>query len=370
MSKFKRWSDFTDGEKADILTRIHELKPRGMYGKPSWDDMVVWLKKEYNLEIGVKTLTARLAEFRKSFDSDANRGQYFMKTDYYKNRWKGLCDFANVKPDKIKKMKAKNKKHKRIMLFSDTHCPWCDLEMLAKALAVESSKEPIDEIHIVGDVLDCYAMSSFIKTKIIPLEKEVADGIMLLQMCAKYAPVKVYDDNHSKRVLKYFLSRNIQPEYMWLVNTDILQEMCNNIDNVEMMRPTFDIVDGSKMTTEGFGIVGDAVIGHFELASAIDMKTVGNVQARFDKWLPFLNIERRIRCYAQAHTHRAGKTFPYPGIMRIELGCMLTAGAVEYALAKGSLKWAPPVRAYTMLVQENGRTIFNETYQRLLDENV
>lgn len=370
MSKVKRWGDFPAESKIDILTEVHEMKPRGMYGKPSWEDMIVFLKKKYNLDIGVKTLTARLAEFRKGFDSNANRGQYFIKSNYAENRWKGICDFANLKPAKIKSIKKKDKKRKRRLLFSDTHCPWCDLESIAKILEEESRTEPIDEIHIVGDVLDCYSMSSFIKSKVIPLEKEVADGIMLAQMCGKYAKTFVYDDNHSKRVIRYFLSRGVQPEFMWLVKTDILAEICDNVPNVQLMRPRFTTGDGSQIQCEGFNVMGDTVIGHFELASAIDMKTVGNVQDRFTKWIPFLGINQRIRCYVQAHTHRAGMTFPYPGIMRIELGCTLTAEAVEYALAAGNLKYSPPVRAYTIHIQEDGITNFNETYQKLIDTGV
>ena len=245
----------------------------------------------------------------------------------------------------------------RWVIIADPHNPFCDQEALAKIIKEEKDA---NGVIVAGDTLDFYSLSRFVKEMEVPLEEEISEGTAFVQVLAENFPkVYVISDNHSKRALKYFSDR-IPPEFMFLVNYNILEMVCANLPNVELVKNEHILRSGEIAYTSHFLQLGDAIIGHAETSSKIDMRAVKNFEDWLLDWREFLGLNPW-RVIMQSHTHKAGIIYSRGGYtMRMELGCLVKAEGIAYAL-RGDTKYSPPTLGYSLLVQENGRTDFKET---------
>lgn len=314
------------------------------------------LSERYNLPITGHKVRNRLSLLREQGQEKVQREEEEKQRtfqDAYRefNRWINRPEPLFTPP------KARENGKEKWVIIADPHNPFCDMEALAKIIKEEKDT---NGVIVAGDTLDFYSLSRFPKEKDVLLQDEIEDGTAFLQVLAENFPkVYVISDNHSKRAMRYF-SERIPMGLMFLVNYNVLELACAGIPNIELVKNEHTLQSGEIAYTSHFLQLGDAVIGHAETSSKIDMRAVKNFEDWLLEWRDFLNLAPW-RVVMQAHVHKAGVVYTRGGYaMRMELGCLIKAEGVTYAL-RGDTKYPPPTLGYTVLVQENGKTDFKET---------
>ena len=101
-----------------------------------------------------------------------------------------------------------------VLVLSDIHIPFHDLEALTTALEFGAAREP-DVILLNGDILDCYDVSRFMKEKNRPsIVDEIAMGNEFLGLLREQFPEAriIYKlGNHEERMRNYILKN--APEF-------------------------------------------------------------------------------------------------------------------------------------------------------------
>ncbi len=243
------------------------------------------------------------------------------------------------KPDKNKR---------RIGIVCDTHCPYQSSEVLAELRA----DGPYDLIIHGGDLLDWYAVSSFVRRKHVDPKLEIQRGTWVLELLSDMATeVEVVSDNHGKRLLKAISKANLPTGLMELLQwfapeLDLFKLMTEDLPNVSIADPV-EVVEGVHF----FGQYGDLIVGHADTASKLKLRAAENLDAWLREWKEPLGLSPW-RVVAQAHTHATGMAYGEGGAkIYMELGACCTLGAVSYAL-QGKMGYRAPVPTYTILEQD------------------
>lgn len=300
---------------------------------------------------GVLTEAARIcADDGPSYDELA--GQW--------NKWLGR-QLTGVEPP------VRNKKTwRKVGIICDTHCPYENREVLAAFVA----RGPYDLVVHGGDLLDWYAVSSFVKYRHVDPKLEIQHGTWVLETLAGIAAeVEVVSDNHSRRLLKAVMRANLPTGLMELLQMfapelDLFALMTEGLPNVKIANPV-GIVEGVHF----FGQYGDLVVAHADSASKLKLRAAENLDAWLTEWKETLGL-KPWRVVAQAHTHQLGVAYGHGGHkMYLELGACVTVEGIAYAL-NGKVGYRPPVPAFTVLEQERRNdtweTDFNSVRQILV----
>jgi len=252
---------------------------------------------------------------------------------------------------------------RRVGIVGDTHCPYEARDVLAAFVAAG----PYDLIVHGGDLLDWYAVSSFVKVKHVDPKLEVQHGTWVLEtLSANATEVEVVSDNHSRRLLKALSKANLPDGLMELLQwfapeLDLFKLMTEGLDNVKVADPV-EVVEGVHF----FGQYGDLVVAHADSASKLKLRAAENLERWLREWSEPLGLAP-FRVIAQSHTHQLGMAWGAGGNkLYLELGACCDLEAMQYAL-KGKLGYRPPVPAYTVLEQrkegENWVTDLNSVRQ-------
>ncbi len=272
------------------------------------------------------------------------------KEQLYEAAWQEYCKLIGrpVQKPNPKPPKQKAGTRRKLIVVCDTHGD------PHKAGIEKALSEKPDLMLFVGDVMDCFAFSRFEKNRTTPIEQEMANIRAMAERVSSVCPSKWVLGNHDSRTWKYFV-RTVNPEFMHLVNTNILETTLRGLDNCEIVvnNHTFtsgcseykDVLESSFLVFEG-----DAVFGHAETARKYELTTVRAFEDWYDLWRrPLGWVDARV--IGQAHTHRAGIGYSAGGHrVHLELGAMLNPAVLDYQF-RGDIRYTPVCLGYTVMEQ-------------------
>ena len=136
----------------------------------------------------------------KRIKSVINNPEYLMQTDRPKNPYNLPESFeSDFAPFVIKG-------HKKVLILSDVHLPYHNIEALTVALDYGKKEQP-DAILLNGDILDCHKLSRFVKD---PKKRDFAselasfkDFFAILQKTFPKAKVYYKLGNHEGKTLSF-----------------------------------------------------------------------------------------------------------------------------------------------------------------------
>ena len=335
-----KWADIGDGERADLCALY--------LGGRSAES----LSEEYCPGTKPVTLRRRLQELIGARKLPA--GNITVGRGDFQKHWGLYCELIGRDPKKpLPKAQSKKKNNRRrIVVLCDMHgAP--DKEIVARA-----ADEKPDIVIEAGDIFDAFAMSKFIKMKMMPIADEIANIRATDEfLVSKGIRVKKIRGNHDDRALRYFAQR-IEPEFMPLVQWDLLELSCAGLEGAEIVRNTYDFQSAAGRKIQGAlqntYIVheGDALIAHAEVSRKGEARTADALYEWIERWRKPLGwLEPRL--IVQAHIHRASVTYPQGGHeVRVEGGYCGEISNLQYTHDLGSAVYTPPVLGYTIFNQD------------------
>lgn len=251
---------------------------------------------------------------------------------------------------------------RKILVLSDLHIPFHHVEMIDWAITRESDA---DELVLLGDIWDMYAASRFVKNRGIDVVEELEIGYeLLLGWLSHYERVVVVLGNHDLRPTR--LVAREHPEVLPLVFNPLdyvrYQLIAQGRQDLleRLVQPSYP-VRGSHpdrpVSTECLYLVGDAVLGHFEVSRKGPANTVWRLAM---EWLPVwgpLVGAVDVRVLVQGHVHRLSKSL-YGKLTIIESGCC--SHVLDYTI-HSPLAYGPPGLGYVVLYQQDGCTDVNRS---------
>ena len=195
----------------------------------------------------------------------------------------------------------------RALVISDLHCPF------QKPISVfREYAGKIDYLVLNGDILDCQAISKFIKTyRISPVEEMISARSYLISLIEMIAPKKVFVTygNHDMRLGTY-LAKSIDTDIQELMPETALDYLFadgfnhydrkshskTHYDAIKDVFPDIDIVYHGKWYVK----IGDVIICHPRAFASSPMKTAEKAAI----W--FRNEGETFSALVMAHTHRVG----------------------------------------------------------------
>jgi len=297
-----------------------------------------------------------------------------LATGKFEEHWELLCDLIGRDDSRpvVSVPSSPPKPTRHVAVVCDLH-GHPDMAMIARII-----REKPDIVVLDGDIFDAFAFSHWEKDHTSPLADELARVRAALEAFVAHGIQVIMDSgNHDDRAKKYF-ARNISPEFMPLVQYDLLELVACDLqgehsvslaDNKHVIRlamlPGVTVTNNCYDFTTPTGAVhsnaiqnnwlvhlGDALIGHAETARKGEARSVDAFAEWVDLWRVPLGWGE-IRLILQAHVHRAAKSFPRAGHqVRIEGGFAGRVSDLQYTHDYGSTKYAPPVISYTHFNQE------------------
>lgn len=229
--------------------------------------------------------------------------------------------------------------------------------------AVIQANNDADDLVILGDFLDMYAVSTWVKNKAVALRKEYDLALYYLNKWRKIFPkVHLVKGNHEHRLNRH-LNRAIDTEIKWLFNAEILQKLaCGDVyddyGTVKEQLP-FDNVEYKDPTGRDawYKQIGKTLFCHPFRGYSLLGKTVLTAAQRFrERDFDFDTV-------VLAHTHRQF-TGNWGSTVLYESGCMCLE--MDYAV-EGAIQYGPATIGYTVIYQDaKGKNIPNLSRNVLL----
>lgn len=265
------------------------------------------LNKQF-IEIGLKKVNKEInsswKEIGAMFGMTAEEARQAIKNYRYKHK-------------EVKGLYEKGKE--KFLIFSDLHIPDHNEKLI---MEVVTKHKNVDYIILVGDILDCAAVSSFDSEGLSILDKELIEAHWLLRKIRKTTKAKIIlvKGNHEHRVNRHY-AKNAKLLGSALVETEILYKLVTG----------FEVAFGESGTTKvryepikdvyyanarSFAY-GDLLVNHPSTFSKIPMRTVTNM---YEGRLKYKYPDAKVILIG--HTHQAGMIIKDNGVMLIEDGCM------------------------------------------------
>ena len=244
----------------------------------------------------------------------------------------------------------------KILVLSDLHIPFHHRELIDMAI---SEHGDADELVLLGDIWDMYSVSRFQKEISIDLRTELQQSVeMFERLLNRFRRVVVVVGNHDIRAVKWIQKEN--PAMAPLVARPIdYVRSAMAVDGKhrlldKLVTPTY-LIKGSHsdypVEVDYLYLVGDAVLGHFELSRKGPSATSYRLALEWlPQWLPLIT-DRNVRFLVQGHVHRLSKAVFGPYTL-VESGCC--AHVMGYSLR--SPVYSSPGLGYVVLHQVDGKT--------------
>ena len=255
-----------------------------------------------------------------------------------------------------------NHSDRKVLVLSDLHIPFTCDQLIQHALAEHADA---DEVVLLGDIWDMYAVSRFGKERQIDVIVELEQGTaLILQLLERFPKVVVVLGNHDTRPVRWVEREN--PQMIPLVLSPLEYVRYRLVrDRQEhllerLVVPEYTVTGshpGYPVRTNYVYLVGDALLGHFEVSRKGPSTTVYRLAT---EWLPFWGPmvgAERVRALVQGHVHRLSKCQFGPYLL-IESGCC--AHVMGYTV-RSPLAYSVPGVGYVVLYQKDGVTDFNRS---------
>lgn len=162
-----------------------------------------------------------------------------------------------------------------VLVLSDIHIPFHDLEALTTALEFGAAREP-DVVLLNGDILDCYDISRFMKEQDRPsIVDEIQMGIEFLALLREQFPAAriIYKlGNHEERMRNYILKN--APEFG---NLEALEfHSLLQFDKYRIERVDRQIIKAGKLNILHGHEMGESVFSPVNPARGMFLKAKAN----------------------------------------------------------------------------------------------
>jgi len=211
-----------------------------------------------------------------------------------------------------------NNKNEKILIISDLHIPDHKEKLVLDIIKDNSS---VDKIIMLGDILDCTAVSSWYNEDISILDYELIKAHELLCSIRKITKAKIIlvKGNHEERVNTYY-SKNAKIMGSAVVETEILYKLANGFSikyKNKNQRIEYQPIKDIEYCNGRTYIIGDLLVNHPSFYRKDYMKTVCVMyNEKFKDKYPNVNV------IIMGHTHQLGLVFAQNGKVLIESGCL------------------------------------------------
>ena len=244
-------------------------------------------------------------------------------------------------------------KRERLLVFSDTHCPFTRLDLVARML----QEEDADRAIFVGDVDDLYAVSKYPKdVSTCPALKSLAASRALLERVAeRYPAVDVIRGNHDARLEKHLRTR-LEPDVLDALrllaggSLDPIRAITRDIPNIRMVG-----TDVEDYHVRWFYQLGDVLFVHAEKFSNVPGAAVQAVHRWFARMQRQLGL-KPFRVLVQAHTHQLSWIPVDADTLLLECGCLCATQSYQLGPKVAGL---PQRQGYITLEMENGKAVID-----------
>lgn len=268
---------------------------------------------------------------------------------YYLNR--------KDKPKQTKVEKLANDGIEKVLVISDLHIPFQRDDIMNIIL---KHRDEVTTIVFGGDIVDCYAISSFKPLEPKPLVEEMVECHRFLKAVQDITPnirKILIKGNHCARFEKYLAKAG--SELNKLHSDNILCEIVKGFmhnDRFNGVVNTYIPLD-YEVIDDWYCQVNDLIVCHPLNFSRIAAKTSEMALNYF--------VERGYDFNAclVAHTHKQSSCWKY-GKYAVEIGCLCKPR--PYA-NKGRLTYTQQLCGYHLAVFKDGKYDFNESKQYVLD---
>lgn len=251
---------------------------------------------------------------------------------------------------------------RKILVLSDLHIPFHNMEMIDWAVTTERDA---DELVLLGDLWDMYAASRFVKNRRIDVLEELEIGYsMLVDWLQQFERVVVVVGNHDTRPARLVMREHVEVAPLLLSPLEYVKYRMVSDGQAHLLERLVEpryLVRGSHpsypVVTDFLYVVGDAVLGHFEVSRKGPGMTAYRLAMEWlPTWGPLVGVEQA-RVLVQGHVHRLSKGI-YGKTTIIESGCC--AHVLDY-VTQYPLSYAPPSIGYVVLYQDDGVTDINRS---------
>jgi len=246
------------------------------------------------------------------------------------------------------------------LIISDIHIPF-EQENISKY--VKMFEGYVDGLIIAGDLLDEYAVSSFVQDKEVSLQYEMVRAHELLsEWASMFNEIIIIKGNHDERIDNY-VRKNLQPNVLFLIPDNLALrhfETGFKTKDIHGNEVEYKGIEGLKVVNSWWTKKHDLIIAHPKNFSKVNGKTV----VMTDEY--FLAYGHNHRGLIIGHTHMAVKITPNGDRVLMEIGS--NCKQMDYANKSGKVNYRPQVNAVAIATFYDGRISVNETNYFTLDQ--
>jgi metallophosphoesterase superfamily enzyme len=246
------------------------------------------------------------------------------------------------------------------LVMSDIHVPF-ELDNINEYVKLFVGY--VDGLILAGDLLDEYAVSSFVKDKEISLQYEMVRAHNLLKQWAEwFEEVTIIKGNHDERIDNY-VRKNLQPSVLFLIPENLALrhfETGFKVRDIHGNETEYEGIKGLKVENSWFIKKHDLIIAHPKNFSKVNGKTV----VMTDEY--FLAHGYNHRGTIIGHTHMACKITPRGDRVLMEIGC--NNKPMDYSKKSGKVNYRPQVNAVAIATFYDGKIDVSETNYFTLDK--
>lgn len=246
------------------------------------------------------------------------------------------------------------------LVISDIHVPF---ELAELNEYVKLFVGYVDGVIIAGDLLDEYAVSSFVKDKEISLQYEMIRAHSILKQWAEwFNEVILIKGNHDERIDNY-VRKSLQPSVLFLIPENLALrhfETGFEVRDIYGNETKYEGIKGLTVENSWYTQKHDLVVAHPKNFSKVNGKTV----VMTDEY--FLAHGFNQRGTIIGHTHMACKITPTGDRVLMEIGS--NSKPMDYAVKSGKVNYRPQVNAVAIATFYDERISVNETNYFTLDQ--
>ena len=265
----------------------------------------------------------------------------------------------------LKMDSEKNKFDKSIMVSSDVHAPNERKDLLDE---IAKNANDINVLAIVGDFLDCHAISSFPQIKTSTLAEEVVYGYELLKKIRKILnngqKIIMCEGNHEKR---YYtdITKLHEKDLQVFINPNILEMYTEGFTlYINGKKKKYEPIEGLTYIPHWYMMIDNIIMCHPLNFSQAKGKMLENVSSHFSN----KSFDYDLALFGHTHKYSCGVTERFANKPAIENPCMCKS--MKYADC-GKTSYSPQTYGYTLIKYNNGdKVTLNNCKTILLDEEL
>lgn len=264
-----------------------------------------------------------------------------------------------VTPPKSAKSKFSDK---RIVIASDFHAPFHDVEAVGRMFAATKG---YDVLKINGDLQDFYSISRFTKYESVPVEREgAAVDAILSHASGQYAEIDISEGNHDRPRFEKALRTQLSLEQMHVIeyltggNLSMVRAIAQRYKNVR-----FPQVQVGRHHLGWFQQEGDLLMAHAEKFSRVPGAALRGIEEWFSDRHDTLGLAPW-RVLIQAHTHQMAWIPWHADRLLIEGGALCQTHGYQL---DPKIAGRPQRIGYVTLHQRDGVTDINSIRLHWLD---